>query len=164
MVVEQRCLVAEDVADLADVHGEVVLLPYRKHAVTPTGEFGSVMAGRLSKLGLAGIHKLNAGRDAAVTYLVVAALVTVLMTVVHVDLPVLGAVGPAAVAMLFLYAPMQVGTWRGEVIEDYGFHADPMRRGLMTAGVAIAIAFPIFIAVYLGVLRGRVPRRGASGR
>jgi membrane protease YdiL (CAAX protease family) len=99
---------------------------------------------------LAGIHREHAGRDAGLTYLVVAVLVTILMRFVHITIPVLGPLAPAAVAMLFLYAPMRVGGMRGEVIEDYGFHAEPVRRGLVTAGVAIGIAFPVFIAVYLG--------------
>jgi uncharacterized protein len=99
---------------------------------------------------VAGVSSRNAGRDAALTYVVVLVGVTVLMKWVHVDLPLLGAVGPAGVALLFLYAPIQVGNWRGEDIDDYGFHAAPVRDGLVLYAVAIAIAFPIFVAVYFG--------------
>ena len=100
---------------------------------------------------MAGISTRNAGRDAALTYVVVLVLVTGAITLVHVNLPGLGPVGPAVVALLFLYAPIQVGSWRGdEHIEDYGFHAAPVREGLIAYAVALAIAFPIFIAVYFG--------------
>ncbi len=100
---------------------------------------------------MAGISIRNAGRDAALTYVVVLVLVTATVSLIHVSVSGLGAIAPAVVALLFLYAPIQVGKWRGgEDIEDYGFHAKPVREGLVTFAFAVAIAFPIFIAVYVG--------------
>ena len=34
---------------------------------------------------------------------------------------------------------------RKEELDDYGFHAAPVKRGLVTAGAAVAVIFPIFV-------------------
>jgi membrane protease YdiL (CAAX protease family) len=89
----------------------------------------------------------RAGRDALLSWAVVAALVTGLVRV-NITLPAIGHLGSALVAVLFLYAPVYVAWRRGEDLDDYGFHAAPLRRGLTTAGAAIAIIFPIFALGY----------------
>ncbi len=81
------------------------------------------------------------------TYAVVAVLVTGLVRI-DVTMPWIGHVGSALVSVLFLYAPMIVLSRRSEDLIDYGFKADPIRKGLITAGVAIAVIFPVFIVGY----------------
>ena len=60
------------------------------------------------------------GRDALVTWAVVAVLVTVLVRI-NVTLPWIGHLGSALVAVLFLYSPVYVAWRRHEELEDYGF-------------------------------------------
>ncbi len=90
---------------------------------------------------------IRAGRDALYTYLVVAVLVAGLVQI-NITLPAVGHLGSAMVSVLFLYAPMIVLGRRKEDLYDYGFKAEPIKRGLVTAGVAIAIIFPIFVVGY----------------
>jgi hypothetical protein len=87
------------------------------------------------------------GRVAGLTWLVVAILVTGLVRI-DVTLPGIGHLGSALVAVLFLYAPVYVAWKRDEDLEDYGFHAAPVKRGLLTAGAAIAAIFPLFALGY----------------
>ena len=96
----------------------------------------------------AGIRSRNAGRDALIAWAVVAALVLVLVQI-NVKLPAIGHLGSALVAVVFIYTPVALAWWRKEDLEDYGFHAEPLRRGLVMAGVAILLVFPVFIAGYL---------------
>lgn len=96
----------------------------------------------------AGIRPQNAGRDALIAW--AAALVLVLGLVqIHVKLPAIGDVGSALVAVVFIYTPVALAWWRREDLDDYGFHAEPVRRGLAMAGVAILLVFPLFVAGYL---------------
>ncbi|HEY5950836.1 MAG TPA: CPBP family intramembrane glutamic endopeptidase [Kofleriaceae bacterium] len=90
---------------------------------------------------------LRAGRDALYTYAIVAALVAALVRI-NITLPAVGHLGSALVSVLFLYAPMIVLGRRKEDLYDYGFRADPIKRGLVTAASAIAIIFPIFVVGY----------------
>ena len=108
----------------------------------------------------------KAGRDALVTYAIVAVLVTGLVRI-DVTLPWVGHLGSALVSVLFLYAPMLVLARRNEDLIDYGFHADPIRKGLVMAGAAIGVIFPIFalgyfafyeVACHSSVLSHLVPR------
>ncbi len=87
------------------------------------------------------------GRDALVAWAIVAVLVTVLVQI-RITLPAIGHLGSALVAVVFLYAPVVAAWRRGEDLDDYGFHAAPVRRGLQTAGAAIAVIFPIFALGY----------------
>jgi uncharacterized protein len=89
-----------------------------------------------------------AGRHALYTWAVVAAMVTGLVHV-NVDVPWVGHLGSALIAVVFLYAPMVVGRIRGEDLVDYGFHAAPVRKGLVWAGVVMLIIFPLFALGYL---------------
>ncbi|HEY5936499.1 MAG TPA: myxosortase family intramembrane protease [Kofleriaceae bacterium] len=90
----------------------------------------------------------HAGRDALIAWAVVAALVTGLVQI-NIKLPAIGHLGSALVAVLFLYAPVLVAMWRKEDLESYGFHFEPIKRGLKVAGIACLIAFPIFVVGYL---------------
>jgi len=90
----------------------------------------------------------RAGRDALIAWLAVAALVTVLVRI-NVTLPAIGHLGSALVAVLFLYAPVFYAWRRGEELDDYGFHAEPLGKGLVTAAVAVAVIFPIFVLGYV---------------
>jgi membrane protease YdiL (CAAX protease family) len=89
----------------------------------------------------------KAGRDALYTYAVVAVLVAGLVQI-NVTLPAVGHVGSALVSVLFLYAPMIVLGRRKEDLFDYGFRAEPIKRGLVICGVSMLIVFPLFVVGY----------------
>jgi membrane protease YdiL (CAAX protease family) len=89
----------------------------------------------------------QAGRDALIAYALVAALVSVLVRI-NITLPAIGHLGSALVSVLFLYAPMLLLARRKEDLYDYGFRADPIKRGLVTAAAAIGVIFPIFALGY----------------
>ena len=86
-------------------------------------------------------------RDAYIAWAVVAALVAGLVRI-NVTLPAIGHLGSALVAVLFLYVPVFYAWQRKEDLVDYGFHADPIKKGLLTALTAIAVIFPIFALGY----------------
>jgi uncharacterized protein len=93
---------------------------------------------------------LAAGRHALYAWAAVAALVAGL---VHVDvtLPLVGHLGSAIIAVVFLYTPVIVGRVRGEdQIADYGFHAAPLGKGLRYAALAMLVIFPVFCLGYVG--------------
>jgi membrane protease YdiL (CAAX protease family) len=91
---------------------------------------------------------LRAGRHALYAWAAVAVLVTGL---VHVDVmvPAVGHLGSAIIAVVFLYAPMIAARVRGEDLAVYGFHAAPVGRGLVHAGVGMLAIFPVFALGYL---------------
>jgi len=91
----------------------------------------------------------SAGRDALLAFVVVGVLVTVLVQI-DVTLPAIGHLGSALIAVLFLYAPVLFAWRRREDLDTYGFHTAPVRRGLVTAGAAFAIIFPLFVLGYFG--------------
>jgi membrane protease YdiL (CAAX protease family) len=95
-----------------------------------------------------GIRPRNAGRDALIAWAAVAALVTGLVQI-NIKLPAIGHLGSALVAVVFIYTPVALAWWRKEDLDDYGFHWEPVRRGLVMAAVAIAAVFPIFVVGYL---------------
>jgi uncharacterized protein len=86
-------------------------------------------------------------RDAYIAFAAVAVLVAGLVRI-DVTLPAIGHLGSALVAVLFLYVPVFYAWRRKEDLVDYGFHADPLKKGLITAGIAIAVIFPIFALGY----------------
>jgi membrane protease YdiL (CAAX protease family) len=116
------------------------------------------------------ISPRHAGRDAIVAWAGVAVLVTLLVRI-NVTLPAIGHLGSAFVAVLFLYVPVGYAWHRtrllqrsappltsppeprapdsDETLDDYGFHAAPLRRGLVTAGVAMVGIFPVFVVGYI---------------
>jgi uncharacterized protein len=56
----------------------------------------------------------------------------------------------AFVAVVFLYVPVLWLRRRGEHLEDYGFRAAPVGRGLAIAAAYVAIVFPLFAAAFVG--------------
>jgi membrane protease YdiL (CAAX protease family) len=93
------------------------------------------------------ISEKNALRDAMIAWAIVAVLVTLLVRIQY-TLPLVGHVGSALVAVLFLFAPGVFAARRGEYLEDYGFVAQPVKRGLVTAALAILVIFPLFTVGY----------------
>jgi membrane protease YdiL (CAAX protease family) len=93
------------------------------------------------------ISEVHAGRDAVIAWAVVAVLVTGLVHI-NIRLPGIGHLGSAFVAVLFLYAPVFFAWRRKEELDHYGFHAEPIARGLATAGTAMAVIFPVFMLGY----------------
>ncbi len=89
----------------------------------------------------------NHGRDALIAWAAVAVLVAGLVRI-NITLPAIGHLGSALVAVLFLYVPVFYAWRRTEDLFDYGFHAAPVKRGLVTAAVAIGVIFPIFAVGY----------------
>jgi membrane protease YdiL (CAAX protease family) len=90
----------------------------------------------------------RAGRDALVAWLVVGVLAAVLVRV-PLTLPMVGHVGSALISVMFLYAPIVYAHRRREDLDDYGFHAAPVGRGLRFAGVGMAIIFPLFVCGFV---------------
>jgi membrane protease YdiL (CAAX protease family) len=87
------------------------------------------------------------GRDALLAFVAVLALVAALVRVDY-DVPLIGHLGSALVAVVFLYAPSVVAWRRSEDIADYGFKAEPVGKGLRYALGSMAAIFPIFAAGY----------------
>jgi membrane protease YdiL (CAAX protease family) len=119
----------------------------------------------------AGIRPRNAGRDALLAWAAVAVLVTGLVQI-DVKLPAIGHLGSALVAVVFIYTPVALAWWRKEDLDDYGFHWQPVRRGLVMAAIAIAAVFPVFVLGYLAFyetacgseLLGQLVPRGMCAR
>lgn len=82
------------------------------------------------------------------TFVAVAAAVSVLVQL-NFQLPLLGHVGSALVAVTLLYTPVLVSWKRREDLATYGFVREPLVRGLLLGlGVPILIVFPLFILGY----------------
>ena len=73
----------------------------------------------------------------------VGVLVTVLVRI-DVTLPWIGHLGSALVSLVFLYIPLYVAGQRSEELRDYGLCYEPVPRGLVIAGVALAVIVPLF--------------------
>ncbi len=86
-------------------------------------------------------------RDAVLAFCGVGVLVTGLVRI-DITLPAIGHLGSALVAVLFLYVPVLFAWRRKEDLDLYGFHAEPVKRGLVTAGVAFCVIFPLFVVGY----------------
>lgn len=93
------------------------------------------------------VSERNAGRDALIAWAAVMALVTLLVRI-DVQLPAVGHLGSALIAVVFIYAPVLVAWRRKEDLDDYGFHWEPVRRGLVLTAAALAIVFPLFVVGY----------------
>jgi uncharacterized protein len=89
-----------------------------------------------------------AGRYALWGYLATAALVAALVRI-DVDVPMIGHLGSALVAVTLLYAPVVIAWRRGEELLDYGFKADPVGRGVRLGVGYVVVVFPIFALGYL---------------
>lgn len=89
-----------------------------------------------------------AGRQALYVFLATWALVAVLVKL-RITIPLVGHLGSALVALAFLYIPSFVARHRREDLVDYGFTSEPLARGLIAAGLAMLVIFPIFAIGYL---------------
>ncbi|HTM19388.1 MAG TPA: CPBP family intramembrane glutamic endopeptidase [Kofleriaceae bacterium] len=87
--------------------------------------------------------------EALIAFAAVAVGVALFVRLLDFQVPLIGHVGSALVAVLLLYAPVFAAWRRGEDIADYGFHAAPVGRGLATAAVAVLVLFPLFAVAYL---------------
>lgn len=89
-----------------------------------------------------------AGRHALWAWLAVGVLVASVVRI-DVDLPFIGHLGSALVAVILLYAPVVVAWRRGEDLVDYGFKLDPIGKNILYAGVALLVILPLFAAGYV---------------
>lgn len=89
-----------------------------------------------------------AGRDALFTYMAVLAMVA---AVVHidVDVPAVGHLGSALVAVVLLYTPVVVAWRRKEDLTDYGFRLEPIGKNLALFAIVLAIVLPLFAGGYV---------------
>jgi membrane protease YdiL (CAAX protease family) len=92
-------------------------------------------------------ERTSDGRDALLAFCLVGALVAILVQI-NITLPAVGHLGSALVAVLFLYVPVLFAWRRKEDLDRYGFHLEPLERGLITAAIAFAIIFPLFVVGY----------------
>ena len=84
--------------------------------------------------------------------LVAAAVVTALVAVfgrIQLEIPLVGHVGGALIAITMLYAPFYIAWRRGHDVAVYGFRMAPIRRGLGIAAIGHLVVFPLFIAGFL---------------
>lgn len=87
-------------------------------------------------------------RQAIVIFFVVMVAVSVLVQL-NFQLPLLGHVGSALVAVTLLYTPVIVSWRRREDLTTYGFVSEPVGRGLLFGlGVPLLIIFPLFVLGY----------------
>jgi len=85
-----------------------------------------------------------------ITYAVVSAIVAVGVRLKY-NVPLVGNVGAALIAISLLYLPVVV-SWRFRRDEDlitYGFVFEPVRRGLAFAGGYVLVVLPIFVIVFV---------------
>lgn len=69
---------------------------------------------------------------------------------IDIELPVLGHLGSALVAVTLLYTPLWVAWRRGEDLATYGFTSAPLGRGLaLGLGLPLLLVFPLFAAGYV---------------
>jgi membrane protease YdiL (CAAX protease family) len=89
----------------------------------------------------------RAGLHALYAYAIVAALVAALVRI-NVEVPGIGHLGSALVAVTLLYAPVVVAYLRKEDLHDYGFRTDPIGRGILVGGGYVLLIVPIFALGY----------------
>ncbi len=92
---------------------------------------------------------LVAGRHALYTYLAVVVLVASVVRI-DVDVPAIGHLGSALVAVVLLYTPVVVSWRRHEDLWTYGFHAAPIGKNLAVTGLVLGVILPLFGLGYLG--------------
>jgi hypothetical protein len=82
------------------------------------------------------------------SFVVISVLVAVFVRALDVELPFVGHLGSAMVAITLLYAPVFVA-WRRKVdLVEYGFTIEPLGRSLLYATVVLAIIVPGFALGY----------------
>jgi uncharacterized protein len=87
--------------------------------------------------------------EAFIAFALVAVGVALFVRLLDFEVRLVGHVGSALVAVLLLYAPVMAAWRRGEDISVYGFKTAPLGRGLVTAGIAVLVLFPLFAAAYV---------------
>lgn len=87
------------------------------------------------------------GTHALWAYAATAALVAGLVRI-DVDVPLVGHLGSALVAVTLLYAPVVVAWLRKEDLADFGFRTAPVGRGIKLGVGYVALVFPIFALGY----------------
>ncbi len=111
------------------------------------------------------------GRDAFVAFVVVAVLVAGLVRI-DLEITLIGHLGSALVAVVFLYAPVVIAWRRHEDLHDYGFRTDPVVKSVVIAGIALLVMLPVFLGLYLTFysvvcdsswLRGLAPPQTCAG-
>jgi membrane protease YdiL (CAAX protease family) len=89
-----------------------------------------------------------AGRHALYAYLAVATLVASVVRI-DVNVPGIGHLGSALVAVVLLYAPVVVAWRRHEELYDYGLHVEPIGKNLALTALVLAIILPLFAGGYV---------------
>lgn len=69
---------------------------------------------------------------------------------VNVQVPAVGHLGSAGIALWFLLVPDVVAARHGLTLFDWGLHARDLRRGLGWSAAYAAVITPIFIAAFVG--------------
>lgn len=92
---------------------------------------------------------LVAGRHALYTYLAVAVLVASVVRI-DVNVPAIGHLGSALVAVVLLYTPVVVSWRRHEDLWTYGFHVEPVGKNLAVTALVLGVVLPLFGLGYLG--------------
>jgi uncharacterized protein len=96
-----------------------------------------------------GIRPETALRDALLAWVVVAVLVAIFVRAINITLPLLGHVGSAIVAVLFLYVPVYFAWKRKEDLDDYGFHLEPIKKSLTYTVIGIIVLYPLFTLLFV---------------
>jgi membrane protease YdiL (CAAX protease family) len=99
--------------------------------------------------GLMGESRRDLLRLVAVTYVAVAVAIAVAVRLLDFDLPLVGHLGSALVAVVLLYAPVFVAWRRGDDLVAYGFTSQPLGKGLAYAAVAVLVIAPAFAVGYI---------------
>jgi membrane protease YdiL (CAAX protease family) len=85
----------------------------------------------------------------AVLAAALAAVLVALLGLVGRAIPFVGKNLGAFVAVVFLYLPLLFLRRRGEQLQDHGFHAAPVARGLAFAAIYVAVVLPLFAVVFV---------------
>ncbi|WP_428262567.1 myxosortase family intramembrane protease [Haliangium sp.] len=88
-------------------------------------------------------------KHAAIAFVSVSVAVAALVHI-DVELPLVGHLGSALVAVVFLYAPVLWAWRRDESLVDYGFTSAPLGRGLAIGLGVPMLIFPLFALVTYG--------------
>jgi membrane protease YdiL (CAAX protease family) len=82
------------------------------------------------------------------SFVAISVLVAVFVRVLDIELPFVGHLGSAMVAITLLYAPVLVAWRRGVDLAEYGFTTQPLGRSVLYATVVLAIIVPAFAVGY----------------
>lgn len=88
-------------------------------------------------------------RAALISYALVATAVAACVRI-DVDVPLIGHLGSALVAVILLYAPVIIAWRLGEDLDAYGFRAAPLGQNLKIGLGVCAVVFPLFFVAFIG--------------